>query len=62
MLCGVDAGGEARFIIAGFDGNGLLSQHRAGIDVFNHFMHGAAGLADAGSEGLADGMHATEGR
>ena len=60
MLSAMNACRQADFIVISLDENFALSQHRTGVDIFDHFMHGASGMADPGGKRLADGVHAAK--
>lgn len=62
MLLPVDALFQGRTGLARQHRHHRLGQHRSGVDLLNHLMNGAAGLAHPGGQGLADGIKAAEGR
>lgn len=61
MLGRENAGGKARFVVAGVDGNNGLGEDRAGIEFGAHKMHGTAGEPHAGRKRLPLGMKPAKG-
>ena len=62
LLGGLDAGAQGVLVVAGLDRHLGLRDHRAGVDALVHPVDGDPGGADAGGEGVADGVGAGEGR
>ncbi len=48
--------------VAGEDGHGLLGEDRAGVDLGDRDVHGAAGDLDAVRQGIVDGVPAGKAR